>query len=396
MIFRQPLEIYVLWHPQNDGGISFGNTLYSLFCRDYEKPFEASLGIPVYFRFEKPSTDVLKPIDSSNNLKTVVVAFIDENFVIDEQYHEYLDDLMKREKNAPENFRVYPVALTKDFSKISEELNKKNVIRAYDKKMRRSLDQTAMGLIKSALLHEFSRFLLNLHKLAEITEGESTAPPPIRLFISHSKHDKTLKHALKFKTFVDSKSQVKTFFDVHDIAYGYDFEAEIKKGVSECALVVFQSDSYSSREWCRIETITAKSSNCPVVVVNALEKGEKRSFPYLGNVPTIRLNKNFQEIIDLTLEKVLYNLYQKELMGQIAGMYELDINYKTATYPELFDIINIRKRMKENEMEFSIILYPDPPIGSEELKLLNEMDSNLFFITPNQLPTLEILNNGKQ
>jgi hypothetical protein len=35
-----------------------------------------------------------------------------------------------------------------------------------------------------------------------------------------------------------------------------------------------------------------------------------------------------------------------------------------------------------------IVLYPDPPLGAEELKVLNEIDEKIIFITPIYLPTL--------
>jgi hypothetical protein len=34
------------------------------------------------------------------------------------------------------------------------------------------------------------------------------------------------------------------------------------------------------------------------------------------------------------------------------------------------------------------VLYPEPPLGSEELKILNEIDEDIKFITPINLPTI--------
>lgn len=395
MNFKQPLEIYVLWHPDYEEGLVYANKLFTLFCRNFEQPFDSTLNIPLYFRFEKSSAGIPIPINLDEAQRTAVIVLIDDNFVLDENYHAYLQELIDAESTNSNKVRIYPIAFSANFHKVCGTLNSKNAIRAYDLNLLDNLSQTSEELIKTSLLHEIARLLLNLTKGTE-KQHELTSTQPIRLFISHSKHDKqVVAEAWKFKNFVDSRSQLKSFFDVNDIGYGANFEAEIKKGITESALVVFQSDSYASREWCRIEAIIAKANNCPVIVVNAIEMGERRSFPYLGNVPTIRLNENYQAIIDLTLEKVVFNLYQKELMNEVAKLYKIDINYKTSTFPELFDIINIKKKMSEDKKSFSLILYPDPPVGSEELKLLNEMDSNLFFVTPTQLATLEILNNAK-
>ena len=35
-----------------------------------------------------------------------------------------------------------------------------------------------------------------------------------------------------------------------------------------------------------------------------------------------------------------------------------------------------------------VILYPEPPLGAEELRILNEIDRDIKFITPILLPTL--------
>jgi hypothetical protein len=55
--------------------------------------------------------------------------------------------------------------------------------------------------------------------------------------------------------------------------------------------------------------------------------------------------------------------------------------------PELFNYVYIMK-LKEKSNKPIMILYPDPPLGMEELRLLNEMDKSIRFITPVMLPTL--------
>ena len=52
--------------------------------------------------------------------------------------------------------------------------------------------------------------------------------------------------------------------------------------------MIVLTDNYATREWCRTEVILAKEHDRPIVVVNALESHEIRSFPYIGNVPVIR------------------------------------------------------------------------------------------------------------
>jgi hypothetical protein len=54
-------------------------------------------------------------------------------------------------------------------------------------------------------------------------------------------------------------------------------------------MVAIHTDSYSSREWCRREIIEAKRWNVPLVVANGISNLDERGFPYMGNVPVVRL-----------------------------------------------------------------------------------------------------------
>lgn len=394
MRFKTPLSVYVLWHPEFLEGIQVANEIFTILCRDVENPLSKSLGIPVYFRCVpalKKSTPL--PIEFNESENTAILALIDDNLLIDEDYKGYTVDIHKLCSKSGNAARFYPVSFSENAYKIDKEIGSKNFIRCHLIKSdtAKSTLVAQIAHLKTNLLHELCRFLLNLKPS---TEEPSTflpiAPPPIKLFISHSKHDDSLLEATKFRDYINANTQLKTFFDTNDIGYGYNFENEIKNAIGESALIVFQSDSYSSREWCRIEVITAKTYSCPVVVVNAIQKGEKRAFPYMGNSPSIRWENNYQDVIDLTLEQVLFNVFSGKMLHNQAKLYGLDVDFTLSNHPELFSMINLKKKLKDKGQNFSVVLYPDPPIGNEENKLLNEMDSSLFFITPVLLPSLEI------
>ena len=44
--------------------------------------------------------------------------------------------------------------------------------------------------------------------------------------------------------------------------------------------------------------------------------------------------------------------------------------------------------MKLTEKKKLIVLYPEPPLGAEELRILNDLDKDIRFVTPIHLPTL--------
>ncbi|MBK9047529.1 MAG: hypothetical protein IPL74_12730 [Bacteroidetes bacterium] len=132
----------------------------------------------------------------------------------------------------------------------------------------------------------------------------------------------------------------------------------------------------------------AKSVGCPIVIVNAIENGEKRAFPYLGNYPSIRFKSNFLDIIDLTLEQVLFNLYQKLFLDSLTNMYGIKADRILSTSPELFNFIQLKAQGLSKGENFGLVVYPDPPLGSEEMEILYKLDSNFIFITPLTLPLI--------
>jgi len=55
--------------------------------------------------------------------------------------------------------------------------------------------------------------------------------------------------------------------------------------------------------------LLAKHFQRPVVVVDAVQEREVRSFPYVGNVPVVRWKGDVQEVIDALLREALRQAY---------------------------------------------------------------------------------------
>lgn len=389
MNYKTPLTVYIIWHPDYIEGDQIADFLYSSLCRDSVKPLVRSIGIPVYFRSVKESgRDFPIDINFDESEYTAIVALVSDDFVNDKAYALYLEQLLEKCDANKKKRRIYPVTLSKYAFNVSSRFASINFIRVDKSKNEcaTSLMQSIQEQIKSPLLHELCRLLMNMKKATEETES-LTISPPVKLFISHSKHDESKLDAIKFRDYINSQTQLKTFFDTNDIAYGSNFGDEIKRAASESALVVFQSDSYADREWCRIEVLTAKSEGCPIVIVNAVQNGEKRAFPYLGNYPSIRFKENYQSIIDLTLEQVLFNKYTRKLLDSLTDLYNIKTDRILSNTPELFNFIQL-KRQKIAEEEYALVIYPDPPLGSEEMDILNQLDDDFVFITPLMLPSI--------
>ncbi len=391
MSFKTPLSVFIVWHPDYLEGQQMADFLYSVLCRDSSKPLIRSMGIPVYFRCTKAeSKNHPIAIDFDESEFTGVIALVSDEFVVDKEYGNYLEKIFDECNSISDKRRVYPIAISKNAFNVSAKLSPLNFIRvtkAIGNDCNTATQGNIFSQIRSPVLHELCRLLMNMKKATDETDS-LTISPPIKLFISHSKHDESKLDAARFRDYINSQTQLKTFFDTNDIEYGSNFGDEIKKAAHESALVVFQSDSYADREWCRIEVLEAKSAGCPIVIVNAVQHGEKRAFPYLGNYPSIRFKNNFLDIIDLTLEQVLFNLYTKIFLDSLTGMYGIKADRILSTSPELFNFIQLKAKGLNEGENFGLVVYPDPPLGSEEMEILNKLDGNFIFITPLTLPLI--------
>jgi len=390
MSFITPLSVFIVWHPDYLEGQQTADFLYSVLCRDSTKPLIRSMGIPVYFRNKNVSeTNQPLEINFTESEYTAIIALVSDEFVNDNNYGKFLDSIFDKCETEKEKRRIYPVAISKSAYKVSTKFSAINFIRVDRNKLVCDKEEIVSinSQIKTPILHELCRLLMNMKKATDETESLATSPP-IKLFISHSKHDESKLDASKFRDYINSQTQLKTFFDTNDISYGSNFGEEIKKAAKESALVVFQSDSYADREWCRIEVLEAKTAGCPIVIVNAVQNGEKRAFPYLGNYPSIRYKNNFIEIIDLTLEQVLFNLYTKIFLDSLTDLYKIKTDKILSTSPELFNFIQLKKKGLNQGEEYSLVIYPDPPLGSEEMEILNQLDDAFVFITPLTLPSI--------
>ena len=169
---------------------------------------------------------------------------------------------------------------------------------------------------------------------------------------------------------------VRAWVDSGDIDTGSPFAEAIEQGIEDTSLLCVLTDHYSTRAWCRQEIILAKLHQRPVVVVAAFSRQEVRSFPYLGNVPVLRwpcisaeagdaekAQKNRTAAVaavDLVLKETLRHLHATALLRQVEQPGDVIL----ARPPELLSLLRARNA--------TAVLYPDPPLGREELALLSE------------------------
>ncbi|MEA5428270.1 toll/interleukin-1 receptor domain-containing protein [Arcicella lustrica] len=381
-MYSSPLSIYVLWHPNFSDGVFFANKIYQNFNRDTDYVLSRNLNIPVFYRNKANKNNEILSINFQESDKNAIVLLIDDNMFNDAIWEEYVSNILP---NLDDNNRIYPIVLSSVSNYFLEE-NNFSRFQSINLMKTNNLDKQ-WEILKSRLLHDITRMMLDLQSVNDVVNTNTTITPrpPVKLFLSHAKADGE-ELAISFKNYIENNLKANTFFDTNDIADGYDFSDEINRNIDKnTAMIVFLTDAYSTREWCQIEVSTAKRKKCPIVVVHHIQKQERRSFPYLGNVPTIKWNGSFNDIIDLAIIQVLVNLFAQKFLEKHIALYDLEKKYHChilSNPPELFNYLDILKLRQENTDKPVLVLYPDPPLGNEELKILNEVNNDINFVTP--------------
>ena len=371
--FHPPLALHVVWHPAFTAGRDLAHALYRHLSRDVHQPRFRGLGIPVFFRsLPGPGAgDLPLPVPVDGAEHTAVVVLVDDELVVDERWEAYLLSLL--EATADGHHRLFPVALSEYAYELHPRLAALNFIRLQDL----SLEERAPRLLGS-LTHELCRLLL-----AWPRGGEAPAPgvpAPVTLFISHAKQD-AAHLAEGVRDYLRRHTALGSFLDTNDIPPGMDFGAVINESLSRAVVLAIQSDAYASREWCRREVLIAKRRGCPLVVVNAMTAGELRSFPYLGNTPTLCADLATEAGITAAIELALYETLKWLYLGRhleslTGGLSPAGLLWNAA---ELLSVLDLPRRE-------GLVVYPDPPLGEAERALLQEVLPGLRLVTPTLLP----------
>lgn len=382
-LIQSPLAINIFWNNASKEMYTLADTLYSFYAGNIENPLDSYLNIPVHLYPYIPDVADLH-LESSQH--TANIFLIDNKMVVSKDWKMFGEQLLQKTTAInPKQHRFFPVAISENAYKWSRKIKNINFVRWYEQSK-----NSRNRYLLTTLSHQITRLL---YESSDLIVSNRYSKLPIKLFLSHAKSD-GLEIVKKLQNYIHEKSGLKTFFDARDIPSGVDFSEEIVGQVKESLLVVIHSDNYSSRQWCRKEVLCAKEHDCPIIVVNQFKQGEYRSFPYIGNVPHIRYTEDDSEenlLGAIVLEAIREALKFRHNALKIAGLakaFDKEIPTVLAYPPELITLIKLE------EIKDSVILYPDPPIGEEELSLLKTFRSDLKFVTPTLLPLLS--ENGGQ
>lgn len=352
---RFPVLVQFEFHPESKEAAAAAECLHGMLNAD---PAVPGLQFPTTFTPDDGSGEPPEPALATEADRVLVVLLADDHLAVAARkptkrgmtWGEYATRLRLLTEAA--GHRFMPVQLSERAWPIDTRLDDTNFLRAW------SIDdvEERHKFIARRIVH------LLIRRLLSTSDNEDA--PPVTIFLSHTKMDleqepRVVKSLLAHLTATQPE---KTWFDSGDISTGSRFAHEIEKGAKDTALMAIVTDSYSSRSWCRKEVLLAKHHQRPVVIVDAVQERETRRFPYSGNTPVIRWKANdAQGAVDLLLRESLRHAYAEESLKQ--RKREGDVILPSG--PELVTIIHHRK-----ETDQAVILYPDPPLGPEELVVL--------------------------
>lgn len=366
---RPFVVVYVAWHPEFADGPPIAKTLYDHYRRELYENVAGGTGLSVVYRSTLAPGSLLPiGIDFDDSETSAIVLLIDERWAADPAWVAWGGDLMDRADTAGLSVRVFPIAI----DPVAMTLGMvEQAVRWYSW-AGISLEEREHRLV-AALSYQFCRMLrFYLEQLKHPTEDEEALKhylSKVEIFLSHSKHDangERLAKLIREHLYKGESDSLASFFDVHDIPAGLRFNKVILEKVKLSAVVAIHTDSYSSREWCRREIIEAKRCNVPLVVANCITDIDERSFPYMGNVPIVRMDPDAADRIDYIvsrlLDEVLKNFLWRCRIQLAAGTASDDVLFLPRP-PELISLVGVKDLAK------ATLVYPDPPIGAEEQRL---------------------------
>jgi hypothetical protein len=388
MISLPPFHIHLLAHPKS---IKAGELARALMRRFMAPPASGGLRLPVFFT--RDLGDDLPPmLDSANGLNldaashTIVVVLADERMLrtipegTGNAWIAFVRKAIERVPLDSSPHHILPIALDQHGFGLSDARHLlpatiEPEMKAEEAEEKRLAEISFQVAARAIQLLEHGRM-------------PASAPSPIKapltIFLSHAKADLDRQHhddPVRHTRALLGEFPVETWYDAQQIATSQKFEDAISAGIRDCSiLLAFQTDNYSSRPWCRREVLDAKRFGAHVLVVDALKTGVARSFPYSSNVPTVRwqFHENprvdAQNVIDRAVLESLRFKYNRAILEAAAEPGEIVV----PSSPEALTLAN----EYADESAERVFLYPDPPLGREELQVLHRLRPKASFLTP--------------
>lgn len=377
---RPFLVIYIVWHPKFVLGHEVARLLFEHFRRENYERITGGTGISVVYRFAMAeSSDKPLPIDFTTAETSAVIVLADKNLADDPVWMNYIHELADQTSETGLATRLFPVAMEPNI--IPALQLEEQIIPLF--KWKHDFGDRVAALI-GHLTFQFCRmlrhYLEHLRRPDESSQALLGYLKKVEIFLSHSKHDANdvgVRVAEAIRATLTNRDGLGSFFDVYDIPPGLKFQEVLLTQISVSAVIAIHTDSFSSREWCRREIIETKRHNRPLVIANCISDRDERGFPYLGNVPIIRLEEQNDDRVGVVIRALLDEILKDFLWQCRVELMRVNAKPGVTFLPRPPELISLAALVPANDGEQAVIVYPDPPLGAEEERLFHKIAPNL-------------------
>jgi SLOG cluster2/TIR domain len=387
MDIRPPLHVHLLAHPKSEEANRVASALMRRFV---EPPASGGLRIPVFFTPDR-GDDLPPELNAEHGLRleaaqhTIVVVLSDGRMMrtvpsgTGDAWRDFVRRALAQTPLDASPHHVLPVALEAAGFRVTEEGHVLPAIL----KGNMTAEEAAQSRLAEISFHVAARAI----QLLEHGKVPALAPQrmkaPVTIFLSHAKADldRDRQDPVRRTSEAMAELPIERWYDAEEIATGQRFADAISAGIRDCSIMLaFHTDQYSSRPWCRREVLEAKRLGAHILIVDALESGEPRSFPYGGNVPVVRWQSGKDpradalRVIDRAVLEALRFKHNRAVVARAAVSGEIVL----AAPPEALTLAD-----GDSDVSLSkTFLYPDPPLGREELEVLQQLRPKARFLTP--------------
>ncbi len=356
--YREEFSIYFVWHPNNENIVKpIVEKLSKDLQKDSKNPFSRSIHIPTFFVTTK-SSDTTPNVITDTSKSSLIFIFCSCDTKSDSNWDNFYNKIVSNNPNSS----FQRIILEEEANESIPSLNSQSYINFYKDNSNDLLYVRILRSIYTAITKE--RIL--------------------KLFLSHTKKNKTTSKLVRdLDKFIHNLRGLDSFIDIFDIPEGNDILEQIDTNVPVSTLLVFKEELFSSRKWCQYEVLIAKEKQRPIISITCMTDDEDRSFPHLGNIPSIHISEslfNTNETYENLREDAFWKILNCALLESIRCEYVKELMHfnedesnpiKLVRPPEPADLLRFCKDIKNTSYH---VIYPDPPIFSSEIDLIEKFD----------------------
>nr|VFJ65678.1 MAG: TIR domain-containing protein [Candidatus Kentron sp. DK] len=389
------LEIYVVWHPRDEKGREIAREFIEHFRGN---SFTGLIGgaVEVFIRSEgwRTQDDAPRPIPFSRTALPIgiepakfiaVVPIMGMEMASAMQsdsgpWKQYMEEIVRLHQKTRGSIGIFPYYLdgpgSLDHTILEDLLGNHQRIAA-----------SPLGLGETSIM-------LRCRDLAQgIAQHFSQgADRRLTVFISHTRqhHEgrRSNTQLISLIREIIADTRLRHFFDANDLQPGEDWDRALRKHAATGALLAVRTDSYSSRKWCQREVLTAKRAGMPVVMIDALDRGEEKGSFLMDHVPRVPARKtesgwnreNVYRALGLLVDESLKRMLWRHQEKLSRAEFGADIAWWAPHAPEPLTLVQwLEDTWKDGvsppKGSGIRILHPEPPLAEDEKLVLSQMAS---------------------